>query len=482
MTKRMPNIVLILLDDMGFWTVANSGNHEIKTPNIDKLGARGLFFNNCYCVSPVCSPARASLYTGRIPSQHGVIDWIRKGSVLSEEDRPVEYLAGMRSFTDVLAENDYFCGLIGKWHLGDSYTPQKGFKHWTVTPKGSDSYYGAKLFRKGKEEIIERYLTDELTDDAIAFVAEHSTEEAPFHLSLNYTAPHRPWHQSQHPKEFWDLYDECEFNCCPDLPRHPWQINNGMYPGEDRGEMLRGYSTALSAADAGIGKLYKELERLNIEKDTLVIITSDNGMSLGHHGIYGKGNATYPQNMYDQAVKVPFILVQPGRIEPRVTDALISHYDLCPTILDYLDIKDSVGENLPGKSFQTVIEGKETMGNESVVIFDEYGPVRMLRNNKWKYILRMGDWPDELFDLEGDPEEEHNLIDEPKYEAIAKELYQELIRWFDKHVDPLLDASKQPVFGRGQTKKIGCDENDEPGFAEDWFYQSTGLSDSGKNL
>ena len=102
---------MILLDDMGYWTLGSHGNHEILTPNIDALADRSLNFKNCYCVSPVCSPARASLLTGRIPSQHGVLDWIRNGSIKSDDDRPVEYLEGMLGFSDVLAGNDYYCGL-----------------------------------------------------------------------------------------------------------------------------------------------------------------------------------------------------------------------------------------------------------------------------------------------------------------------------------------------------------------------------------
>jgi len=98
--------------------------------------------------------------------------------------------------------------------------PQKGFSYWTTTPKGSDNYYGATLNRNGCEETIERYLTDELTDEAIQFVNVLSEADRPYYLSLNFTAPHRPWRRDQHPPEFWDLYDGCNLDTCPDLPRH----------------------------------------------------------------------------------------------------------------------------------------------------------------------------------------------------------------------------------------------------------------------
>jgi arylsulfatase A-like enzyme len=477
-----PNIVMILLDDMGFWTLGGSGNTEIQTPSIDDLASRGLAFENCYCASPVCSPARGSLLTGRIPSQHGVVDWIRKGSVDSGDDRAVEYLSGMKAFTDVLNENGYHCGLVGKWHLGDSYTPQKGFQHWVTTPKGSDNYYGAKLFRDGQEEIIERYLTDELTEEAIGFIDQRSKLGDPFYLSLNFTAPHRPWSKDQHPARFWELYEGCNFETCPDLPRHPWQINNGMYPHEDRMEMVRGYSTALTAADAAIGKVYSKLEQLGLAENTLVIITSDNGMSLGHHGIHGKGNATYPQNMYEQAVKVPFILIQPGTIAPSSSDALISHYDFCPSLLDYLGIDESVGENLPGRSFLPHILGQDDPGRDEVVIFDEYGPVRMLRDSRWKFVLRMGEWPNELYDLVADPGEENNLIDRADHAEVAARLEQKLVDWFAKFVEPTRDASKHNVVGRGQLDLLEKNDPQGTAMADDWFYQSTGKADVGPNL
>lgn len=482
MSQKLPHVIMILLDDLGFWTLGMHGNQEIQTPNIDRLAKQGVAFQNCYCVSPVCSPARASLLTGRIPSQHGVQDWIREGSIASANDRPVEYLAGMRGFSDVLNENGYYCGQIGKWHLGDSYTPQKGFSHWVVTPKGSDNYYGATLFRNGKEETIDRYLTDELTDEAISFLRLRTAAETPFFLSLNFTAPHRPWRQDQHPAEVWSLYDGCTFETCPKEAPNPYQINNGVYPEEDKNEMVRGYCTALTAADAAIGRVLDELDDLNITDETLVILTSDNGMSLGHHGIYGKGNATFPQNMYDQAVKVPFVMRHPARIPPQVSNALISHYDFCPTLFDYLELDQTCGDNLPGRTFLQHVLGDADPGRDSVVIFDEYGPVRMLRNARWKFIYRIGDWSNELYDMESDPQETVNLIDDPDHAQLAIELENELRLWFKSYVTPGRDASANPNFGRGQTRMVDEPGNPTPAFADDWFYQSTGKNDGGPNL
>ena len=197
------------------------------------------------------------------------------------------------------------------------------------------------MFRDGREETVDGYRNDALADEAIEFVRKHSDEPTPFYLSLNFTAPHRPWPRDRHPPEVWDRYEGCAFESCPDLSKHQWQINNGVYSGEDRAEMARGYCTSLTAADIAIGRVLEAIDALGQSEDTLVIFTSDNGTRLGH-GIHGKGNATYPQNMYDQAVKVPFILSMPGTIDPRFSEA--------------------VGDNLPWRSFYPISVGNRMAG------------------------------------------------------------------------------------------------------------------------
>src|SRR5699024_3576693 len=115
--QKKPNIVFILSDDQGAWAMGCAGNDEMRTPNLDRLAASGIRFENFFCNSPVCSPSRASLFTGKMPSQHGVHDWIRDGNT---GEGAIEYLRGQTAFTDVLAAHDYQCGISGKRHLGDS--------------------------------------------------------------------------------------------------------------------------------------------------------------------------------------------------------------------------------------------------------------------------------------------------------------------------------------------------------------------------
>lgn len=118
---------MILTDDQGYWSLGCYGNKEIHTPQLDALAENGMRFTNFFCTSPVCSPARASILTGLIPSRHGVQDWIKGGNL--REDG-IDYLEGIEAYTDVLARNGYDCWLSGKWHLGNSFVPQKSFSHW----------------------------------------------------------------------------------------------------------------------------------------------------------------------------------------------------------------------------------------------------------------------------------------------------------------------------------------------------------------
>ena len=135
------NIILIMTDDQGPWALGCAGTPELRTPVLDRMAEEGMRFENFYCTSPVCSAARASILTGRIPSNHGVLDWIRGGAMKGDQkhkrkdpalnldpsdgNEPIEYLEGIKGYTDYLAENGYVCGLSGKWHLGHSIKPQK---------------------------------------------------------------------------------------------------------------------------------------------------------------------------------------------------------------------------------------------------------------------------------------------------------------------------------------------------------------------
>jgi len=447
------NVIFILTDDQGPWALGCAGNPEIRTPSLDRLAGRGIRFTDFFCTSPVCSPSRASLMTGRIPSQHGVHDWIRDGNIAPGA---IGYLDGLKCYPEVLAGNGWRCGLSGKWHLGDSIRPQGGFGHWFAHQKGGGQYNDAPMIRDGKLVDEPGYVTDVITDDALAFLDQNASR--PFYLSVHYTAPHSPW--TGHPREIVDSYDDCPFESCPQEPRHPWARGLTDNCLGNR-EMLKGYFAAVTAMDRNVGRIMDRVEKLGLSGRTLIVFTSDNGFSCGHHGFWGKGNGTNPLNMYENSVKVPLILSHPGRIaEGAVTDAMASGYDFMPTLVEYLGLPPLGDETLPGSSFAAVLDGTEQEGREEVVVFDEYGPVRMIRTRGWKYVERHADGrgggagETELYDLADDPDERENLAAEGSHSGRLKEMQGRLREWFGRYVDAGRDGWGQPVDGAGQMTMV----------------------------
>ena len=463
MASSRPNVLFILTDDQGVWAAGCYGNREIRTPNIDRIARDGVRFDRFFVATPVCSPSRATLLTGRIASQHGVHDWIRGGNV---GEGAASYLEGEIAYTDVLAAHGWRCGLSGKWHLGNSTLPQHGFSHWFAHQFGGGPYNNAPMVRNGVPANEPGYVTNVITEDALAFIDRHANREDPFYLSVHYTAPHSPW--TGHPRDIVDSYDDCPFASCPQEPVHPWAGGLTRESMNNR-ESLKGYFAAVTAMDLDVGRLLDRLDRHGIREDTLVIFLSDNGFSLGHHGFWGKGNGTYPLNMYENSIRVPALVSQPGRLpEGAVQSAMISAYDFMPMLLSYLDLPIPWDRNLPGRNILDAWmcrDGQSDNGRDHVVVFDEYGGTRMIRTDSWKYVHRYPDGPNELYDLENDPDERINLADDGGHAGRCGSLRGELEDWFARYADPERDGRTRPVTGLGQLRPVGGDrEDDTPAF------------------
>jgi len=474
---EQPNILFLLADDQGAWAMGCAGNRELRTPTLDRLAATGTRFENFFCTSPVCSPARASILTGRIPSQHGVHDWIRAGNAKSGRDiggRLIRYLDGQVGYPDILKGTGYVCGMSGKWHLGDSHHPQMSFESWAVHAKGGGPYYNAPMIRDGEEYAEPRYVTDVITDNALRFLESQRDRENPFYLSVHYTAPHSPWGREHHPRDLYDAYRKhCRFESTPDLPPHPMHVKGNVPPDAGgRRDALSGYFAAVTAMDRNVGRIVDWLEKADLRADTLIVFMSDNGMNMGHHGIWGKGNGTIPLNMYDTSVKVPCIVSRPGSVpEGKTCDELLSQYDVMPTLLEYVGAPPCPeADTLPGRSFASLLRGKTAEGVGNVVVYDEYGPVRMIRSRDWKYVHRYPHGPFELYDLINDPGEETNLAARPEHACRVRDLHGQLDSWFRRYVDPDLDGSRLPVSGRGQIDLAGRNARTARSFMEGIEY------------
>jgi choline-sulfatase len=165
------------------------------------------------------------------------------------------------------------------------------------------------------------------------------------------------------------------------------------------------------------------------------------------------------------------LVAHPGHVpQATVNASLLSHYDIFPTLLDYLGFANPDAGQLPGQSFAPLLSGESTPERDHVVVFDEYGPVRMIRTRAWKYVHRYPYGPHELYDLVNDPDETCNLIDDPAQQARRVEMEAQLETWFAHYVNPHLDGTKEPVTGKGQIDLPGLAGQGRRAFEDDWWY------------
>ncbi|MDO5732508.1 MAG: sulfatase-like hydrolase/transferase [Eubacteriales bacterium] len=492
---KAKNLLMIVADDMGAWAMGTSPNLDVITPCLDRLADEGAYFENFYCASPVCSPARASILTGLMPSAHGVFDWLRSGNIdrseipeslvqeplFADEDGSIDYLEGLECYSERLAEAGFDCRLSGKWHLGQSQAIGHGFRSDFCIARGGCYYMRPDVYRNRTLQFEDAYITDLISDDACKQIDELAQSDRPFYLAVHYTAPHTPWGEDQHPAEYWRLYENCTFDASPKMATHPWQVPSCEQPREpgpelrakaaageaagieaverfeaDRRRLLRGYYTAITAMDAGIARILDRLDEHGLSDQTWICFVSDNGMNLGQHGLWGKGNASFPLNLYETSCKVPCIMRLPGVIPAalRVKD-LHSHLDFFPSILECFELEAKIDTPLrAGRSLWPSLMNSQPSPSSipagEVCVVDEYGPNRMIRRGNFKLIRRYPYGPDELYDLAQDPEEQINLINDSNHSQVRHDLDVALHRWADEHLDPRRDGCREAVTGSGQ--------------------------------
>ena len=432
------NVVLILTDNHAAWTLGCYGNPDIRTPNIDRLAQEGIRFTQCYSVNAVCSPTRATLLTGLIPSQHGVHCFLRAGGA---QTGPEAYntINEFHSLPEILAESGYVCGMIGKWHLGDNLNPQERFSYWITMPHGSTrTFYDAKVIENGRIRTEPSYLTDFWTDHAIRFIEEN--KDRPFFLYLPYNGPYGLGRSLLKPtrNRHAEYYADKPLESFPREPVHPWLYNNRQYVNNI--QAIRRYAAEISGIDDSVGRVMQTIKRLGLDKNTLVIFTGDQGLAGGQNGIWGMGDHTRPLHTFDPGVRVPMICHHPNRISPgSISDLMISEYDLLPTLLNYLGMKDKTPTEpaLPGRDYSPVLAGKKIDGEN--IIFYEFENTRMVRTADWKYTRRFPDGPNELYHLSDDPGERKNLADLPRHAKIEEEMARQLFTFFNRYADPKFD-------------------------------------------
>ena len=423
------NVVFFMTDDHGAWALGSGSCSEMHTPRLDQLASEGMRFSRAYACTPVCSPSRATYYTGKLPSHHGVQDFLLPDDSYGPGSR--RFLDGHATIADVLKENGYTCGLVGKWHLGQEHQAQAGFEYWYTAARGG-GYERAQFLLDGAPVGEAGFRTDLAGDGAIRFLEEN--HRGPFCLVVPFLAPHSPY--DFQPPRFRRPYAGSAFSCFPREPPHPQGRGRFRRHFGDT-ETYTSYSALVSGADANVGRVLDKLDELGLRENTVVIFSADQGFNCGHHGVWGKGNGTIPFNMYEESIRVPLIWRHPGAIEAGTeSSAMVSSYDFFPTLLDYLGVHAADDPQRVGRSYAGFLRGgNPDWRNE---LFFEYGYTRAVRTENLKYVERADGWPNELFDLEEDPGERVNRVGKPEYRDRRVALQQRLREFFRQASAPPL--------------------------------------------
>ena len=462
------NVVFILTDNHGAWTLGCYGNPDIKTPHIDLMAAEGIRFSHAFSNNAVCSPTRATYLTGLMPSQHGVHSFLSAGRLQVGPDAR-NTMANFSTLPEILKEEGYKCGLVGKWHLGANHTPQEGLEdYWITMPHGGTrTFHNAEVMENGETRNEPTYLTQLWTDRACEFI--EMNKDDPFFLYLAYNGPYglSGYQLESSGNQHADYYADKSLNSFPTGAIHPWQFSNRQYFGNP--VSIRRYGEELSAIDDGVGAVLQKLKELGLDENTLVIFTADQGWAGGQHGLWGMGDHTRPVNAFEHSMQIPLILRHPsgkdqtGQHIPggRVSDHMVSNYDFMPSILNYLGLKTKVPSSprSPGRDYSRVLRG-ETVNDWDDTVFYEYETLRCIRTRDWKYIERFNNGYDELYHLAEDPEEQNNLINEDSLAAMKQELQARLNQFFSKNASPEYDlwnggASQTRYHVWGKEKVVG---------------------------
>ena len=428
---RHPNIVLVQSDDHGAWAAGFDGLPEIRTPVLDWLAATGVWMRRAYTPCPVCSPARACLWTGLMPSQTGVHDWLVEGV---PPFVPRSWVEDQITLPEILRAAGYATLFSGKWHVGGSESPRAGFDRWfSIVPPQGDHFGAHRYCDQGTIAEQAGYKTEIVFDRAVEMLRDPDTR-APFFLYVGPIGTHGPWRG--HPERLVGPYREATFRGIPTLPPHRWLIPQFAGHQGNR-EFLAQYFASVTHIDEQIGRILDRLDSIGAREDTLVIYTSDHGLNCGQSGIWGKGNGTEPKNMNEGSIRVPLVFNHPaGLAAGRAIDRIADHCDLFRTILDYADVPlpdNPRMEKLVGRSYAPMLRGEAQEWDD--VFYGEYGPVRAIRTDRWKYVHRyvhppVEGPPHELFDLAADPDEQRNLVADPAHAAVRDELRGRMETWF----------------------------------------------------
>jgi arylsulfatase A-like enzyme len=477
-----PNILFIMSDDHAAHAISAYGSKLNQTPNIDRLAKEGMRFDHCFCVNSICSPSRATILTGKYSHLNGVPTFNR-------------FDGSQPTVAKYLHSAGYYTGMIGKWHLGSDPT---GFDRWEILP-GQGVYFDPTFINPNGRHAINGYVTDIITDLAIDFLKNRPADK-PFFLMCHHKAPHRPWQPSLKYREAFagkqipepatlrddyatrtDAIRECTQKVFYDLTRRDLKLEPSddlkgrarndwldVKPTEVRttvngretvltGDALNNwkyqrymqdYLACIQSVDDGVGRLLDWLDQAGLSRNTVVIYTSDQGFFLGDHGLFDK------RFMYEASVKMPFIVRWPGVTKPGTTQELMAiNTDFAPTFMEMAGLP--VPADMQGVSLTPLLKGETPDGWRTSYYYRYYHDpgdhntrahygVRTM-THKLIYFWKKNQW--EMYDLASDPDELHNLYDNPAQQQTVAQLKAELYRLKKEVKDDDQYANQQPPPG-----------------------------------
>jgi arylsulfatase A-like enzyme len=428
-----PNILFILSDDHAAHAVSAYGSRINRTPNIDRLARDGALFRNCFAVNSICAPSRASILTGVYGHVNGVTTNARR------------LRADLVTFPELLQQAGYATALVGKWHLKH---PPEGFDHSCVLP-GQGAYFNPVMIADGKKRQFSGYVSEVITEEALRWLGQRDSRK-PFCLLVHHKAPHANWEPGPRyadlfrdgpipePTTFNDDYAtrgqairEHRLFVGPKLWELHYQRRFGQISATVSEEEVRrwvyqrfitDYLRCVASVDESVGRLLDHLDAAGLAEDTIVIYTSDQGFFLGDHGLYDK------RFMYEESIRMPLLVRWPGKTRSgSEMDPIVLNVDFAPTLLDLAGV--SPPDAMQGRSFLPLLRGERPPDWRRAMYYRFYeqaygiGPHEGVRTSRYKLIHYLyGDHAWELYDLEQDPDELHNVFGDSRYSVVAVQL------------------------------------------------------------
>jgi arylsulfatase A-like enzyme len=441
--SAQPNILFVVVDNQPASILGAYGNPDVRTPNIDRLANEGMLFTSAFAVHGMCSPTRATLLTGLLPSQHGVQDWLDDEEM---DSWPGDWNAirEYRTLPYTLKNRGYQTSLIGKWHLGQPRPPDDWFDYWVTFNLGHtvDFWNNEINDNSNKYNVEGQHSVDFFSDKAVEYLEAYDHEE-PFFMMVTYNGPYMnpPTNLGPARNRHYADYVGKDFGSFPRNRINETVLEEIPYPDPEEwylnlARMHNDLETMANAAsqnamvDDGVGRLLKALEDNDFAENTLVIYTSDQGNFFGQHGLWGHTDFSFPASLYETAMNIPLIAHYPGVIEQgQVSDLLIGQYDLMPTLLDMAGSSMEIA-NSPGRSFAEHLRGNELTSWNDAVFMDQEA-TRAIRTDRYVYWKRLkGTGKHELYDMQTDPGQENNLYGDPDYAEVIEQLDERLNRFF----------------------------------------------------